>query len=90
VRIELKWHAFGVPVPPGFTITTEVRAEFHANGEKLPTDLFDQVKAAIKNVEAQQGKTFGDFENPLLFSVRSGGRESMASMMDTISQSRSQ
>jgi pyruvate,orthophosphate dikinase len=74
----------GLPVPPGFTITTEVCAEFKANGEKLPTHIFDQVKAAIKNVEVQQGKTFGDLENPLLFSVRSGARESMPGMMDTI------
>ncbi|MDR1590771.1 MAG: pyruvate, phosphate dikinase [Puniceicoccales bacterium] len=74
----------GLPVPPGFTITTEVCAEFKTNGERLPVYLFDQVKAAIKNVEAQQGKTFGDLEDPLLFSVRSGARESMPGMMDTI------
>jgi pyruvate,orthophosphate dikinase len=74
----------GLPVPPGFTITTEVCAEFKANDEKLPTYLFDQVKVAIKNIETQQGKTFGDLENPLLFSVRSGARESMPGMMDTI------
>ncbi|MDR0418151.1 MAG: pyruvate, phosphate dikinase [Puniceicoccales bacterium] len=74
----------GLPVPPGFTITTEVCAEFKANGEKLPAYVFDQVKVAIKNVEAQQGKKFGDLENPLLFSVRSGARDSMPGMMDTI------
>jgi pyruvate,orthophosphate dikinase len=74
----------GLPVPPGFTITTEVCAEFKANGEKLPAYVFEQVKAAIKNVEGQQGKIFGDLENPLLFSVRSGARESMPGMMDTI------
>jgi pyruvate,orthophosphate dikinase len=74
----------GLPVPPGFTITTEVCAEFKANGEKLPAYIFDPIRAAIKNIEAQQGKTFGDLENPLLFSVRSGARESMPGMMDTI------
>ncbi|MDR1303370.1 MAG: pyruvate, phosphate dikinase, partial [Puniceicoccales bacterium] len=74
----------GLPVPPGFTITTEVCAEFKANGEKLPAYVLEQVKTAIKNVEAQQGKIFGDLENPLLFSIRSGARESMPGMMDTI------
>ncbi|MDR3317407.1 MAG: pyruvate, phosphate dikinase, partial [Puniceicoccales bacterium] len=73
-----------LPVPPGFTITTEVCAEFKANGEKLPAYILEQTKVAIKNVEAQQGKTFGDLDNPLLFSVRSGARESMPGMMDTI------
>ncbi|MDR2807156.1 MAG: pyruvate, phosphate dikinase [Puniceicoccales bacterium] len=74
----------GLPVPPGFTITTEVCIEFRKNNERLPNDVLDQVKTAIKNVEAQQGKRFGDLENPLLFSVRSGARESMPGMMDTI------
>lgn len=74
----------GLPVPPGFTITTEVCSEFKANGERLPEALQSQIAYAIKNIEEQQGKRFGDLENPLLFSVRSGARESMPGMMDTI------
>ncbi|MDR1434800.1 MAG: pyruvate, phosphate dikinase [Puniceicoccales bacterium] len=74
----------GLPVPPGFTITTEVCAEFKANGGQLPEYIFDQIEKAIGNVEKQQGKVFGDLENPLLFSVRSGARDSMPGMMDTI------
>lgn len=74
----------GLPVPPGFTITTEVCSAFKANGERLPDGLMDLVKAAIQKVEQQQNKRFGDLHNPLLFSVRSGARESMPGMMDTI------
>ena len=74
----------GLPVPPGFTITTEVCSEFKENGERLPQYLQAHIFTAIKNVETQQNKVFGDLENPLLFSVRSGARESMPGMMDTI------
>lgn len=74
----------GLPVPPGFTITTEVCAEFKEAGECLPEYLLPKIKQAIQHVEQQQGKRFGDTEDPLLFSVRSGARESMPGMMDTI------
>ncbi|MDR2603398.1 MAG: pyruvate, phosphate dikinase [Puniceicoccales bacterium] len=74
----------GLPVPPGFTITTEVCAEYYNNNGKLPDNVWTDVKKALSNVEKQQGKKFGDVKNPLLFSVRSGARESMPGMMDTI------
>ena len=74
----------GLPVPPGFTISTEVSIEYYGNGGKLPDDVWQAVKDALKSVEKQQGKVFGDEKNPLLFSVRSGARESMPGMMDTI------
>ncbi|MDR2735248.1 MAG: pyruvate, phosphate dikinase [Puniceicoccales bacterium] len=74
----------GLPVPPGFTIPTEVCMEYYSNGKKLPEPVWQQVLLAIKNVEKQQDKLFGDKANPLLFSVRSGARESMPGMMDTI------
>jgi pyruvate,orthophosphate dikinase len=74
----------GLPVPPGFTIPTEICAEYYSHGKKLPDLLWQQVLSAIKNVEKQQDKLFGDKTNPLLFSVRSGARESMPGMMDTI------
>ncbi|MDR2738173.1 MAG: pyruvate, phosphate dikinase, partial [Puniceicoccales bacterium] len=74
----------GLPVPPGFTITTEVCAEYYSGGGKLPDRIWEAVKKALANVERQQSKTFGDAKNPLLFSVRSGARESMPGMMDTI------
>ena len=76
--------AIGLPVPPGFTISTEVCGHFYNNDEKYPAGLEREVLAAVKAVEAQQGKTFGDASDPLLFSVRSGARESMPGMMDTI------
>jgi pyruvate,orthophosphate dikinase len=74
----------GVPVPPGFTVTTEVCTHFYSNGKNYPTELKSQVEAAVKNVEDVMGKKFGDAENPLLFSVRSGARVSMPGMMDTV------
>ncbi len=76
--------AIGLPVPPGFTITTEVCTYFSKNGGKYPKGLEAEVKAAVKQVEKEQGKQFGSKTNPLLFSVRSGARESMPGMMDTI------
>ncbi len=74
----------GLPVPPGFTITTEVCTYFYNNGRKYPAALEAQVKAGLESVEKQMGKKFGDENDPLLFSVRSGARESMPGMMDTI------
>lgn len=74
----------GLPVPPGFTITTEVCTHFYDNGKKYPASLEAQVKAGVQSVERQMGKIFGDEKDPLLFSVRSGARESMPGMMDTI------
>ena len=74
----------GLPVPPGFTITTEVCTYFYANKLSYPKALDGQVREAVARVERQQGKKFGDASNPLLFSVRSGSRESMPGMMDTI------
>ncbi|MGC9452166.1 MAG: pyruvate, phosphate dikinase [Oceanipulchritudo sp.] len=76
--------AIGLPVPPGFTITTEVCTHFYDNKGKYPASLEAEVKAAVKQVEKQQGKIFGSKTDPLLFSVRSGARESMPGMMDTI------
>ena len=76
--------AIGLPVPPGFTITTEVCTYFSKNKGKYPASLEKEVKAAVKQVEKEQGKTFGSKTDPLLFSVRSGARESMPGMMDTI------
>ncbi len=74
----------GLPVPPGFTVTTEVCTYYYANNNTYPSDLKDQVKAAVAGVEAIMGKKFGDNSNPLLFSVRSGARISMPGMMDTV------
>ena len=74
----------GVPVPSGFTITTEVCTYYYDNGKKYPKTLDGQIEANIAKVERVMGKKFGDLENPLLLSVRSGARESMPGMMDTI------
>ena len=74
----------GLPVPPGFTITTEVCTEFYKNNQKYPSDLKVQVDDAIRNIEKILGKNFGDETNPLLVSVRSGARVSMPGMMDTV------
>ena len=74
----------GLPVPPGFTITTEVCTHFYDNGKTYPKDLKAQVDAALAEVGRITGKKFGDGENPLLVSVRSGGRASMPGMMDTV------
>ena len=74
----------GLPVPPGFTVTTDVCTYYYANNNTYPADLKDQVKTAVAGVEAIMGKKFADPENPLLFSVRSGARISMPGMMDTV------
>jgi len=74
----------GLPVPPGFIITTEVCKEYYANGRRLPEGLMDEVKEYMKKIEAKVGKKFGDPKNPLLVSVRSGAAISMPGMMDTV------
>jgi pyruvate,orthophosphate dikinase len=74
----------GLPVPPGFTITTDVCTSYYKNGKNYPNDLDAEVKAAISKIEAMVGARFGDPLNPLLFSVRSGARVSMPGMMDTV------
>src|SRR6266516_7384573 len=74
----------GLPVPPGFTITAEVCSYFSAHGKSYPPDLEQQVAAALEQVGKITGKKFGDRENPLLVSVRSGARASMPGMMDTV------
>jgi pyruvate,orthophosphate dikinase len=74
----------GLPVPPGFTITTEVCTYYYANKRTYPASLRGQMEAGIASIEAQTGMKFGDLENPLLVSVRSGARDSMPGMMDTI------
>jgi len=76
--------ALGVPVPPGFTITTEVCTHFMKTGGKYPKGLENDVKTALKKVEKIMGSRFGDHRNPLLFSVRSGARISMPGMMETV------
>ena len=74
----------GLPTPPGFTITTEACNDYFAAGKQLPAGLWDDVLAAVKDVEKQTGKGFGDPKNPLLVSVRSGAKFSMPGMMDTV------
>ena len=74
----------GIPVPPGFTISTEVCTYYYANGHVYPADLTDAVMEALAKVEETMGARFGDDSNPLLVSVRSGARASMPGMMDTI------
>ena len=74
----------GVPVPPGFTVTTEACNAYFDAGKKLPEGLWDQVLKAMKEVEKQSGKKFGDPSDPLLVSCRSGARVSMPGMMDTV------
>jgi len=74
----------GLPVPPGFTITTEVCTYYYANRKTYPSALRDQMAAGVAALEKQTGKKFGDLKNPLLVSVRSGARDSMPGMMDTI------
>ena len=76
--------AIGLPVPPGFTITTEVCTAYYASGKKLPPGLMEQVNRNIAILEKETGKRFGDMKNPLLVAVRSGARDSMPGMMDTI------
>ena len=77
--------SIGLPVPPGFTITTEVCTYYYAHGRKYPPELFAKdIPAAVAWLEKQTGRKFGDPKNPLLVSVRSGARDSMPGMMDTI------
>ena len=75
----------GIPVPPGFTITTEVCTEYNLLGKEAVIQLIkDEVEESVKYLENIMGSTFGDKENPLLISVRSGARVSMPGMMDTV------
>lgn len=77
--------AIGIPVPPGFTITTEACTEYNQLGEEATIELLkEEVEKAIENIESIMGSKFGDDENPLLISVRSGARVSMPGMMDTV------
>ncbi|MEM9225179.1 MAG: pyruvate, phosphate dikinase [Pseudomonadota bacterium] len=76
--------SLGLPVPPGFTLTTEVCNAYYDLDETYPEDLAAQVDAALSALEAKTGKVFGDADNPLLVSVRSGARASMPGMMDTV------
>ncbi len=74
----------GVPVPPGFTVTTEACNDYLAAGEKFPPGMWEQELQAVEGVEAQRGRIFGDLNKPLLVSCRSGGKFSMPGMMDTV------
>src|SRR6476659_5367903 len=74
----------GLPVPPGFTITTDVCSYFYAHNRRYPPQLKAEVEAALAKVEKSVGKKLGDKDQPLLVSVRSGARDSMPGMMDTI------
>jgi len=76
--------ALGIPVPPGFTITTEVCTAYYDNDSTYPKELADQVEAAMAVISSQTGRTFGGTTKPLLVSVRSGARASMPGMMDTV------
>ncbi len=76
--------SMGLPVPAGFTISTEVCTAYYENGEKYPKDLEEQVNNSIRKIEEIMGAGFGDVSNPLLVSVRSGARVSMPGMMDTV------
>jgi len=73
-----------LPVPPGFTITTEVCTYYYQNKKRYPVGLKEQVEKALKNIEKLMGRGFGDINNPLLVSVRSGARRSMPGMMETV------
>ena len=74
----------GLPIPQGFTVTTEACTDYYNSGKKITDEIKDQIFGALKWLEEEQGKKFGDNENPLLVSVRSGARASMPGMMDTI------
>ncbi|MEM8783333.1 MAG: pyruvate, phosphate dikinase [Planctomycetota bacterium] len=76
--------SIGLPVPAGFTCTTECCDQYYKQGRKLPKGLMDQVHAAVKTLEKENGKKFGDQKDPLLVSVRSGAAQSMPGMMDTV------
>ena len=74
----------GMPVPPGFTLTTEVCTQYYENDRALPAELDAQIKAALQQTESIMGQQFGGTEKPLLVSVRSGARQSMPGMMETV------
>ena len=74
----------GLPIPQGFTVTTEACTDYYNNGRTISEDIQQQIFTALADLEKKQGKKFGDTENPLLVSVRSGARASMPGMMDTI------
>jgi pyruvate, orthophosphate dikinase len=76
--------AAGMPVPQGFTITTEACTQYYTDGRRIADEIVDDIFAHVKGLEEITGKKFGDIENPLLVSVRSGARQSMPGMMDTI------
>lgn len=76
--------SIGLPVPPGFTLTTEVCTFYYSNNHDFPASLHDDVTSSLKTLEQRMGKGFGDSDNPLLVSVRSGARASMPGMMDTV------
>ncbi len=76
--------SIGLPVPPGFTLTTEVCKAYYSNNQDYPDGLYDEVSNALKSLEKQMDKGFGDSLNPLLVSVRSGAPASMPGMMDTV------
>ncbi|RKQ71002.1 pyruvate phosphate dikinase [Litorimonas taeanensis] len=76
--------SLGLPVPPGFTLTTDVCTYYYDNGEQYPDDMNDQIEKGLSHIEELTGKKFGDPANPLLVSVRSGARASMPGMMDTV------
>ena len=76
--------SLGLPVPPGFTITTECCVDYFRNGSELPSGVEKQVKNALAKVEKAMGMKFGDAKNPLLVSCRSGARSSMPGMMETV------
>ena len=74
----------GLPIPQGFTVTTEACTDYYNNGEKISEEIETQIFKALEVLEEEQGKKFGDNSEPLLVSVRSGARASMPGMMDTI------
>src|SRR3954454_24337977 len=74
----------GLPVPPGFTITTEACVHYYSHSNQFPEGLWEQTLDALATVEKTQGKKLGDLNDPLLVSVRSGARVSMPGMMDTV------
>ena len=74
----------GLPVPPGFTISTKVCQIFYKNNKKLNSKILKDIKKELQVIEKESKKKFGDLKNPLLISVRSGARVSMPGMMDTI------
>src|SRR5215208_220004 len=76
--------SLGLPVPPGFTITTEVCTHYYANNRTFPAELKEELTAALAEMGRLTGRSFGDAANPLLVSVRSGARASMPGMMDTV------